>query len=164
MNHVNTKTGNRWWWWVALVCTIEVVVSVPVSFKWKVEWKQSTSTGVNVLYVGCGMLHFEHYDPNPGSIPNKTSMLGNFRIAMSRPWVALPLFKSHRSSSTWRMWLFVFPLHVFLIILLPIVLYPYLLFVKKRHRRKHGLCMKCAYDLTDNESGTCPECGTEIKA
>ena len=32
-----------------------------------------------------------------------------------------------------------------------------------RHMRKRrGLCVKCAYNLTGNESGTCPECGTEI--
>ena len=25
------------------------------------------------------------------------------------------------------------------------------------------ICMKCAYDLTSNESGVCPECGTKIE-
>ena len=25
-------------------------------------------------------------------------------------------------------------------------------------------CIQCSYDLTGNESGVCPECGTEIKA
>ena len=35
-----------------------------------------------------------------------------------------------------------------------------------RGRRKpphHGLCQACSYDLTGNESGTCPECGTVAK-
>ena len=33
----------------------------------------------------------------------------------------------------------------------------------RRHRRsRHGLCTRCAYDLTGNTSGTCPECGTKI--
>ena len=31
-------------------------------------------------------------------------------------------------------------------------------------RRRKGFCQKCGYDLTGNESGTCPECGTEVKA
>lgn len=30
-----------------------------------------------------------------------------------------------------------------------------------RRLMKH-LCAKCRYDLTGNESGTCPECGREI--
>jgi len=28
--------------------------------------------------------------------------------------------------------------------------------------RRPGLCEKCDYDLTGNESGICPECGTPI--
>ena len=28
---------------------------------------------------------------------------------------------------------------------------------------KAGNCGNCEYDLTGNESGVCPECGTEIK-
>ena len=34
----------------------------------------------------------------------------------------------------------------------------------RRRRRKRGLCVKCGYDLTGNESGVCAECGTEVKA
>jgi len=28
----------------------------------------------------------------------------------------------------------------------------------------HDLCLKCGYNLTGNTSGTCPECGTPIRA
>ncbi len=31
---------------------------------------------------------------------------------------------------------------------------------RRRFRRKRGLCVKCGYDLTGNESGVCSECGT----
>ncbi len=31
--------------------------------------------------------------------------------------------------------------------------------VRRRRRRRAGLCIKCGYDLTGNESGVCPECG-----
>ena len=31
-------------------------------------------------------------------------------------------------------------------------------------RRVRGLCPECAYDLTGNESGVCPECGTATAA
>ena len=35
--------------------------------------------------------------------------------------------------------------------------------VRRYGRRRKGLCVKCGYDLTGNVSGTCPECGTEVK-
>ncbi len=34
----------------------------------------------------------------------------------------------------------------------------------RRFRRERGLCERCAYDLTGNTSGVCPECGTTIRA
>ena len=45
--------------------------------------------------------------------------------------------------------------------LIPIL---YVIFAQIRHfsRRKHGRCLSCGYDLTGNESHTCPECGTPI--
>lgn len=33
---------------------------------------------------------------------------------------------------------------------------------RPEQRRRRGLCVTCAYDLTGNTSGTCPECGTPI--
>ena len=35
-----------------------------------------------------------------------------------------------------------------------------------RRARRHppGRCQECAYDLTGNVSGVCPECGTKIEA
>lgn len=34
---------------------------------------------------------------------------------------------------------------------------------RRRLRRKRGLCVKCGYDLTGNESRLCPECGDEVE-
>lgn len=33
---------------------------------------------------------------------------------------------------------------------------------RRSRRRRHGLCLICAYDLATNTSGICPECGTPI--
>lgn len=45
--------------------------------------------------------------------------------------------------------------------------YPTIAFIRapwrRYRRRKKGHCIKCAYDLTGNESRTCPECGEVIK-
>ncbi len=32
--------------------------------------------------------------------------------------------------------------------------------LRRYRRRRHGLCPRCGYDLTGNESGICSECGT----
>lgn len=32
-----------------------------------------------------------------------------------------------------------------------------------QRRRRCSQCVKCSYDLTGNESGICPECGTAVK-
>lgn len=38
------------------------------------------------------------------------------------------------------------------------------IFASVRLRRSHaGRCVRCGYDLTGNESGVCPECGTTIQ-
>lgn len=34
---------------------------------------------------------------------------------------------------------------------------------RRRYRRRHGLCIRCGYNLTGNVSGVCTECGTEIE-
>src|SRR5262249_50413980 len=34
--------------------------------------------------------------------------------------------------------------------------------VRRSRRRKRGLCIHCAYDLTGNVSGVCPECGETL--
>ena len=35
--------------------------------------------------------------------------------------------------------------------------------LRRSHRRRLGLCINCGYDLTGNESGICPECGTRVE-
>jgi len=34
--------------------------------------------------------------------------------------------------------------------------------MRRWRRRRKGLCLKCGYDLTGNESGVCPECGSVV--
>ena len=53
-----------------------------------------------------------------------------------------------------RLWYFA---HIF-------AAYPLIALVRGRfHRIPPGHCQKCGYDLTGNESGTCPECGLEVE-
>lgn len=65
--------------------------------------------------------------------------------------------------STWTGYTVAFP-HWLLVLLF--AAYPVFAFVRgpcrRRHRRTKGLCLNCAYDLTGNVSGVCPECGEQI--
>ncbi|HXE55277.1 MAG TPA: hypothetical protein VN541_19795 [Tepidisphaeraceae bacterium] len=36
--------------------------------------------------------------------------------------------------------------------------------VRRRRRRRLGLCPACGYDLTGNVSGVCPECGKPVRS
>ena len=46
--------------------------------------------------------------------------------------------------------------------------YPVLAFIRgplrRWRRRRRGLCVNCAYDLTGNVTGVCSECGTKIES
>jgi len=48
-----------------------------------------------------------------------------------------------------------------------LMIYPTIVFyrgpLQHWRRSRKGLCLNCGYNLTGNESGVCPECGTEIK-
>lgn len=69
-----------------------------------------------------------------------------------------PWFDSYVTLDAWNM--IVIPLWVPLgcMTLLTVVL-----FIRNRVRRLAHHCRKCDYDLTGNESGVCPECGTRVK-
>ena len=35
--------------------------------------------------------------------------------------------------------------------------------LRRRRRRKRGLCLSCGYNLTGNTSGVCPECAAKVE-
>ena len=55
-----------------------------------------------------------------------------------------------------------------LILSLILSCYPTIAFIRgplrRWRRKKKGLCLKCGYDLTGNESGVCPECGVRLSS
>ena len=48
-------------------------------------------------------------------------------------------------------------------LLLPVIIAKGLLWHFDR-RRPPGICVKCAYDLSGNRTGLCPECGAKVQA
>lgn len=150
--------GRRWWWWTALVGTGAVMLCIAVSFRWVAQWTDSRSQWY--LYLEHGVLHGNNI-PMPGRTPPARPWCGSFRFVrmpLVDPWVPWPSFTSRERDE----WDFKLPLHFALLISLPIVIYPLLPPVIRRQRRRRGLCVKCGFDLTGNESGVCPECGRSI--
>ncbi len=58
-------------------------------------------------------------------------------------------------------WITIALVPAFWVAWLPIVFWINLRVVRRLNRAK-GLCVKCGYNLTGNESGTCPECGLAV--
>jgi hypothetical protein len=54
------------------------------------------------------------------------------------------------------------PLWLIMVLAISLAGLPMLRTAKRRHRRRHGRCVKCGYDLTGNVSGACPECGRKL--
>ena len=59
-------------------------------------------------------------------------------------YVRIPLYGLMLLFGGWPLWLLISGLN------------------RRKRRRNRGLCFDCGYDLTGNESGVCPECGSSI--
>ncbi len=79
-------------------------------------------------------------------------------------WIHHPrtLFSfASRSLGSWRHYWGRAPLLLVVAVFLAYPLWVYITRPYERWRRRcRGLCVVCAYDLTGNTSGVCPECGT----
>lgn len=152
-------TGKRWWWWLALAGAIANAATIPVSFRWIMDWTDSGNRCY--CYIEHGVLHGNNIQVK-GATPPIRPWYGSFQFFSSPiydPWVVFPGFAILGGGA----WSFKLPLHVPLLALLAVLALPMLPPVVRRRRRKRGLCVKCAYDLTGNVSGVCPECGTAVE-
>ncbi len=152
------QNKRRWWWWVALGCMTLTVFTISNSFFRVMGWTDSQSR--YYLYIEHGVV-FGNNVKNLGAVPIARPWYGAFRSYSSpiySPWTLLPSFNDLGGGE----WEFKFPLHVPLLASLLVVVVPLLPFLVKRRRLKAGLCIRCEYNLTGNESGVCPECGTEV--
>ena len=139
----------RWYWWAAVVLVGITLASLAASFVWVFGWTDSQCQ--YYVYLEHGMLCG---NPNV-TLPGETvdlSWYGYFEVFRSpiyEPWTAFPRFDLSD-------WSFKCPIHLALVVLVPIVASP---FAIRWLRRKHGLCVRCGYNLTGNTSGICSECG-----
>ena len=118
-------------------------------------------------FVVQGNLHINRFPPKfvASKIAPMGLWVGGFRVTRARlfqPLFSLPHF-NRTGSSHWYLELPLYlPLLVFAALLAALCVYPRLPFIRRRWRRKQGLCLNCGYDLTGNVSGRCPECGEAV--
>ena len=107
--------------------------------------------GRRVVYV-----HVQHGVGGQASDPR-------YVIQVEFPWwFRITRYKHPAGFTRWNATVYVRPTFAVL------VAYPTVAFIRgpfrRWRRRRKGLCLKCGYDLTGNESGACSECGEEVES
>ena len=125
-------------------------------------WKVTTHSGSGGISITRGRVVLNYAEPLPGSGPGGMSVAsGGRRHAFSGFVVEKSAPGLQINGSRWI--LVVVPLWAPLAVF---AAWPTLWGVRRSLRswlrRRASLCTKCAYDLTGNLSGVCPECGKPI--
>jgi len=141
-------------WWVCLIWTTVALGVILLSFSWNPWWSNSGCS--YCVYIEHGVINGNPDLPiPPGTKCEPRRWYGRFDLVRQSwvytPWLLFPLFNQYG---------FRVPIHISFVLTTPILIYPLLPAVRRRKRRKLGLCPICEYDLRGNESGICPECGT----
>ena len=149
------KTRKRWWWWTALVGAVGHILVVALTYWWALGWMSARARCLVQVQNGVAVVWSLGRSRRAPTIRPWYGELRYTRTGGTGDWIRAPRIISD-PAGRWRV---VFPLHLPLLALLAVVGWPYLPSIVKRRRRKAGLCVACAYDLTGNESDVCPECG-----
>lgn len=85
---------------------------------------------------------------------------GVFDSMVGGSWMGFGYLRAPPFNSTWIFFVIFCP---FCVPVLFLAAYPTIAFIRgplrRRRRRRRGLCIRCGYNLQGNESGVCPECG-----
>ena len=83
-----------------------------------------------------------------------------------QPWYnAFEPSLTRPTPTSWNLYIQIRPwLFVLLGLIYPLYVFAVLPFVIRGRRKRKGLCIHCAYDLTGNTSGVCPECGKGVNS
>jgi hypothetical protein len=148
-------TSDKFWGWIrttvatATLATVGLwLLSISVFVQVPYEPEKAIAVGGGSFHSmsGCGM------DGNPLRFIARTGWSGwtaGVSGAGTATWT-----REKRAHHEYRA---VWPL------LLALVLTTLILVPTRRRRFPPGCCVRCAYDLTGNVSGVCPECGTKVE-
>lgn len=123
-----------------------------------------TTKGQDIIYLSKGAIiwfrpdpklrktwaQFDQFFANSGEV-------GTLKVAPSFSCVW-----PHHERYTIGMSRIIIPLWIPSLILGTGLTFPLMSFARGLYRRRKGLCVRCAYVLTGNVSGVCPECGTKV--
>ena len=136
--------------WTGLVVCVMLVAALMVSLRWAVGSNILLSKGGELqVYLLAGRL----YIGTDWREPNREPGFYFLRHRSVNRWLPTHYKGTGVSKLFCPIWM----------LLLPAALPTAYLFYRDR-RHPPGHCQRCGYDLTGNESGVCPECGTEVPA
>ncbi len=137
--------------WVGLVVCEMIVVAWGVSLMWVLVYYGSHEPAICCV-AGCVVLDWQYYGIRYGPCGGAVSP----RLRDNTNWgFVLPTLR-HQDSPDGILWAGEIPLWLpWLGFAIPTAF----LFYRDRRRIPPGHCQTCSYNLTGNESGTCPECG-----
>lgn len=136
----------RFFKWTGLVACVVLVGLMAVSREWIFGW-QGHTWNANFCWSAFAVGYDDSADTPVA--------LGWFASRDLKPDSILWFLVHAGSNDAWILILLWFPLTVIGV--------PTLLAWRRDRRVPPGHCRKCRYDLTGNESGVCPECGTAVK-
>ena len=141
----------RWMKWVGLVGCAVIVVAWVVNIRWTIGY----SVGKLDFRLGAGRIG---YDFGVRPIPIRRSPGLDIRPFGGGYWRRCHYWVMFHSLRQWGY-------SVRLPLWMPLVALaiPTAILWYRDRQPKPGHCQQCGYDLTGNESGVCPECGTEVK-
>lgn len=109
-------------------------VIFPRTLSWCYYPAWALTTAEKIRETGMSSYQFLSETIRPTSGPGNPSLYHGF--IRTRTWTVFTIFAAYPAIASFRG-----PL-------------------RRWRRRRKGLCLKCGYDLTGNESGVCPECGS----
>jgi len=125
-----------------------------------------TRGGFNLCWLAtnqcadCGKKHREYIDCN-GAVKNPLNTRITHAFVMPKRWGPFSYTANVQSDYCER--ILTLPTWVPTILLGAYPTLYLLMTCVSRLRRRPGHCLHCDYDLTGNESGVCPECGTNVR-
>jgi len=138
--------------WAGLAVCVMMMAAWGLSLRWSVGcWTQNIGT-----YLAAGTWQYACDSGTSWTPGCAIQPLGRGSPPNARFGSWLPRRMRSPSGTLWMVWI---PLWLpFVGIVVPTA---YLFYRDRRHPPGH--CQRCGYNLTGNESGVCPECGTEVE-
>lgn len=144
--------------------TIVAVALIPISEEKQFTWEAQRAEGALHIVSGTLVVYANSWSR---CVYIDDPWYGTFRI--QRPYFPVSSKWSPKFSNEIRGrggkpgWILYMPLYLIAASLAMLSVGLLVAPIRRFRRVRRGGCLRCGYDLTANESGVCPECGTSIE-